>query len=76
LRVSVGSEILVNILESKLPKVAVDKWEETLSQDKFPKINELYEFLYRIAVRVSKRARTKVYKRDDKDLISSKKTNI
>ncbi|KYN14787.1 hypothetical protein ALC57_12995 [Trachymyrmex cornetzi] len=65
LGVEVGSEILVNILESKLPKNTAEKWEETLKRDEFPKIDELYEFLYRTAVRVSKRARPESFKRED-----------
>ncbi|XP_077270176.1 uncharacterized protein LOC143901624 [Temnothorax americanus] len=57
LGVNVASEILVNLLENKLPKNVADKWEETLDRDEFPKIDDLYEFLYRTAVRVSKRVR-------------------
>ncbi|XP_071581408.1 LOW QUALITY PROTEIN: uncharacterized protein [Temnothorax nylanderi] len=55
LGVNVESEILVNLLESKLPKNVAEKWEEILDRDDFPKIDDLYEFLYRTAVRVSKR---------------------
>lgn len=74
LGVSVSSEILVNLLESKLPKNIADKWEETFVRDKFPEIDDLYEFIYRSAVRVSKRARTETCKRDDnKDSIPTKK---
>jgi len=65
LGVNVGSEILVNLLESKMPKNTAEKWEETLNRDEFPKIDELYEFLYKTAVRVSKRTRTETSKRDD-----------
>lgn len=64
LGVNVGSEILVNLLESKLPKNTAERWEETLDRDDFPKIDDLYEFLYRTAVRVSKRIR-EVVRRDD-----------
>lgn len=45
LGVSVGSEILVNLLESKLPKNTAERWEESLSRDEFPKIDELYEYV-------------------------------
>lgn len=65
LNVNVGSEILVNLLESKLPKRVADKWEETLDRDEFPKIDDLYEFLYKTAVRLSKRAPSSSGKRDD-----------
>ncbi|XP_067214204.1 uncharacterized protein [Linepithema humile] len=77
LGVNVGSEILVNILESKLPKNTAEKWEETLSRDEFPKIDELYEFLYRTAVRVSKRARVETHKREDnKNMPPVKRTRL
>jgi len=65
LGVEIGSEILVNLLESKLPKNTADKWEETLTRDEFPMIDDLYEFIYKTAVRVSKRARADTNKRDD-----------
>ncbi|XP_070171311.1 uncharacterized protein [Polyergus mexicanus] len=66
LGVNVGSEILVNVLESKLPRNTAEKWEETLDRDEFPKIDDLYEFLYRTAVRVSKRVRETSKRDDDK----------
>jgi len=37
LEISVGSEIITHILESKLPKSTLDKWETTLERDEFPK---------------------------------------
>jgi len=33
-----GSEIMVSILESKLPKSALERWETTLDRDIFPKL--------------------------------------
>ncbi|XP_011689952.1 PREDICTED: uncharacterized protein LOC105451280 [Wasmannia auropunctata] len=65
LGVDVNSEMIVNVLESKLPKNTAEKWEESLMLDEFPKIDDLYEFLYRTAVRVSKRTRPEALKRDD-----------
>ncbi|XP_011629838.1 uncharacterized protein LOC105422235 [Pogonomyrmex barbatus] len=65
LGVVVNSEILVNLIEDKLPKFTAEKWEETLDRDEFPRIDDLYEFLYRTAVRVSKRSRIEDHKRDD-----------
>ncbi|KYN12711.1 hypothetical protein ALC57_15114 [Trachymyrmex cornetzi] len=59
LGVSVGSEMMVHILESKLPKVTLDKWEVSLDRDEFPKLDQLYEFLYKTAVRASKREKSK-----------------
>jgi hypothetical protein len=74
LGVSVSSEVLVNLIESKLPKNIADKWEETLIRDKFPEIDDLYEFIYRSAVRVSKRARIDTNKRDDsRDSVPAKR---
>jgi len=46
----VRSEILVNLLDNKLPKNMAEKCEETLDQDDFPKIDDLYKFLYKITV--------------------------
>ncbi|KYN09503.1 hypothetical protein ALC57_18371 [Trachymyrmex cornetzi] len=76
LGVDVGSEILVNIIESKLPKNTAEKWEETLGRDEFPKIDELYEFLCRTAVHVSKRVRSETVRLDDKNPSSAKKPRI
>lgn len=70
LGVNIPSEILVNVLESKLPKNVAEKWEETLDRDEFPKIDDLYEFLYKTAVRLSKRSRSGTIKRDDDKSVS------
>lgn len=51
--------MLVHILESKLPKRTIEKWEATLKRDEFPKPDQLYEFLYKVAVCASRRDRTK-----------------
>lgn len=59
LGVSVGSEIMVHVLETKLPKSLIEKWETTLERDNFPRIDEMYEFLYKSAVCASKRERSK-----------------
>jgi len=59
LGVSVGPEMIVHILESKLPKSTLDKWETGLDRDEFPRLDQLYEFLYKTAVCASKRERSK-----------------
>jgi len=59
LGVSVGHEIIVHILENKLPKITLEKWETSLEKDEFPKPEQLYEFLYKTAVVASKRERSK-----------------
>lgn len=60
LGVSVGSEMCVHILESKLPKNTVEKWEASLERDEFPKLEQLYEFLYKTAVCASRRERARI----------------
>jgi hypothetical protein len=59
LGVNVGSEIIVHILESKLPKSTTERWEATLERDEFPTIDQMYEFLYKSAVCASKRERAR-----------------
>jgi len=58
LGVSVGSEMLIHLLETRLPKVTLERWKATLDRDEFLKVEELYEFIYRTAVCVSRRERT------------------
>jgi len=60
LGVTVGPEMIVHIIEGKMPKSTLDKWEVTLEKDKFPEPNQLYEFLYKTAVSASRRERAKV----------------
>lgn len=59
LGVSVGSEIIVHLLENKLPKSTLEKWETTLERDTFPTPDQMYEFVYKSAVCTSKRERAK-----------------
>lgn len=60
LGVSIGPEMLVHMLESKLPKGTLEKWETTFERDEFPKLDDMYEFLYKTAMCASKRERSKV----------------
>ncbi|XP_018401178.1 PREDICTED: uncharacterized protein LOC108778474 [Cyphomyrmex costatus] len=60
LGVTVGPEMIVYLIESKLPRSALDKWEATLQRDEFPKPEQLYEFLYKIAVCASRREKAKI----------------
>ncbi|XP_044010282.1 uncharacterized protein LOC122853938 [Aphidius gifuensis] len=64
LGVSISSEMLVHLIEDKLHKKTCEKWEESLKRDEFPTIDEMYEFLYRTAVCVSKRTSSDVNKSD------------
>ncbi|KYN16906.1 hypothetical protein ALC57_10816 [Trachymyrmex cornetzi] len=57
LGVTVGQEMIVYLIESKLPKITLDKWQVTLVRDIFPKLEDLYEFLYKTAVCASIRER-------------------
>lgn len=59
LGVTVGSEVLVHIVESKLPKHRIERWEATLDRDTFPTIDSLYEFILKTAVCASRRERVK-----------------
>lgn len=58
LGVSVAHEMVIYVLETKLPKNTLDRWERSLSRDEFPSLDQLYEFLYKTAVCVSKRDRS------------------
>jgi len=59
LGVSLTPELIVHVLESKLPRSTLEKWESTLNRDEYPKVDQIYEFLYKTAVCASKRERTK-----------------
>ncbi|XP_070511536.1 uncharacterized protein [Cardiocondyla obscurior] len=64
LNITVGPEMIIHILESKLPKHTIDKWEATLERDKVPTFDKMYEFLYKTAVSASKRKRSKTIEND------------
>ncbi|KYQ46897.1 hypothetical protein ALC60_14096 [Trachymyrmex zeteki] len=77
LGVSVRSEIMVHILESKLPKSVLERWETTLERDDFSKIDDMYEFQYKSAVCASKRERLRGAESEKgKDESSTKKKRI
>lgn len=59
LGVNLTPEIVVHVLETKLPRNTLEKWETTLERDEFPKLDQLFEFLYKTAVCASKRERSK-----------------
>jgi len=46
--------MLVHVLETKPPKLTQEKWEVTLDKDEFPKVDQMYEFLYKNAVCASR----------------------
>jgi len=74
LGVSVGQEMIVHILETKVPKSMLDKWEAPLTRDAFPKLEDMYEFLYKTAVCASRREGPRsVESEKNKSEFSSKK---
>lgn len=60
LGVSVGSEMTIHILETKLPKSTLERWETSFERDEFPSLDIMYEFFYKSAVCASKRDRSKL----------------
>lgn len=54
LKVTVGSEMLAQILESKLPRKIADKWDESVPADEVPQFDKLCVFITSIAVRLAK----------------------
>lgn len=77
LGVTVGHEMVVHILESKMPKKTLEKWEASLERNEFPSLDLLYEFIYKTAVCVSKRDRSKVTdsEKDKGELAANKRRN-
>ncbi|XP_033212462.1 uncharacterized protein LOC117170053 [Belonocnema kinseyi] len=53
LGVKISEEILVQNIEEKLHKTTLEKWDETLKRNEFPKLDDMLEFLYRTATRLS-----------------------
>lgn len=54
LGIEFNQEVLVTILEEKLHKTTLNKWEEKLDRNHFPTFDEIIEFLYETAARLSK----------------------
>lgn len=55
LGVELTPEIVVQIIEDKLHKNTLEKWEETLKRGEYPRLEELIDFLYQTASRLTKR---------------------
>jgi len=60
LKVTISSEMMVHLLENKLSRATMDKWEATLERDEFSKPDEIYEFIYKTTVCASRHERTKI----------------
>lgn len=54
LGINVMKDILVQSLEEKLHKRTAEKQEETITSGSFPKLDQIVEFLYATAARLSK----------------------
>lgn len=54
LKVTVGSEMLAQILESKLPRKIADKWDESVPADEVPQFDKLCVFITSFAIRLAK----------------------
>lgn len=55
LGVHLSNEMLVYLMEQKLPRELAEKWEETLEPEASPKFERLCDFLNATAIRISKR---------------------
>ncbi|XP_043471749.1 uncharacterized protein LOC122504631 [Leptopilina heterotoma] len=73
LGVNVTHEIVIAIIEEKLHKLTLEKWEETIKQGEFPSLEDLTEFLYRTAARISKRKNNDSQNDNNKEVSSAKK---
>ncbi|XP_011705137.1 PREDICTED: uncharacterized protein LOC105460389 [Wasmannia auropunctata] len=51
---SINPEMVITILENKLPKSVLERWETTIKKDEFPPLSQMYKFLYKSAVCASK----------------------
>ncbi|XP_033218399.1 uncharacterized protein LOC117173861 [Belonocnema kinseyi] len=78
LGVNLSPEIVVAIIEEKLHKFTLEKWDETIKKGEFPKLDDLVDFLYRIAACLSKRVARdcNTVSNTDKDPYPDKKRKI
>ena len=59
LNVTIGSEMLAQILESKLPKSLTDEWDRLVPASGVSKFDELCDFITSVAVRLAKNVKPK-----------------
>ncbi|XP_043475512.1 uncharacterized protein LOC122507066 [Leptopilina heterotoma] len=74
LGVHVTHEIVVAIIEEKLHKLTLEKWDESIKNGEFPSLEDMTDFLYRTAARISKRKMNT--DNNDKDSPVNKKRKI
>ncbi|XP_033220906.1 uncharacterized protein LOC117175308 [Belonocnema kinseyi] len=55
LGVKISKEILVQNIDEKLHKTTLEKWDNTLKPNELPRLDDMLEFLYRTATRLSQR---------------------
>lgn len=73
LGINITPEMVVTIIEEKLHKITLEKWEDTLKRGEFPTFESLTEFLYKTAARMSKRKGAHLNVKDDYESSSSSK---
>lgn len=73
LGVIVSPQTIVFVLESKLPRSAMARWEITLERDELPTPDKIYEFTYRASVCASKRERGKTTEKGRDERLPSDK---
>ena len=59
LNVVLPSELIVQLLEQKLDPSTLDLWDKNTQSDDFPTIEEMTDFIYKTAARLSRRNREK-----------------
>ncbi|XP_063994292.1 uncharacterized protein LOC135171591 [Diachasmimorpha longicaudata] len=57
--VDIGEPIIVALLERRIHKTTLDAWDEKQERDKFPKLDDMLEFISRRASRLLTRAKDK-----------------
>lgn len=55
LGIEINTELLVKVIEMRLPHNILSKWDETLIRDKYPTFDDIVEFVYKIATHLSMR---------------------
>ena len=53
----IPSELVVILLEQKIGNETLDLWDKNTQNDEFPTIDDVTEFLYKTAARLSRRNR-------------------
>lgn len=54
LNISIGSEMLAQIIENKLPKSMTDGWDKLIGENEVPQFTEICDFITSVALRLAK----------------------